>query len=69
MYESLFWKLGEHFGTSFFHLSNFDKILGFKLGFHVHGTHYPKPRIGLCKARFGPPILVGQARKQSTLSI
>ena len=69
MYENLFWKLGENFGISFFHLSNFDKILGSKLEYYVHGTHCPNSWIGLCKASFGPPILVGRARNGSTLSI
>ena len=37
MYWSLFSKLGEAFGTSSFHLSYFEKKLGFKIGY-VHGT-------------------------------
>lgn len=41
IYWSLFWKTGETFGDSFFHLSNFEKILRPKIR-HVHEIRCPK---------------------------
>jgi hypothetical protein len=32
MYQTLFWKLGETFGTTSFHLSNFERISNPKVG-------------------------------------
>ena len=49
MYQSLYWKFGEIFGTSSFHLSNFVRILGSKIGY-AHGNQCPKSWLGLCKA-------------------
>ena len=54
VYQSLFWKLGETYGTSSFHLKNFERILGSKIGY-AHGTHCPKSWIGLCKAGLANP--------------
>jgi hypothetical protein len=45
---SLFWKLGENFGSSSAHLSNFERILGY-------GTCCPKSKINLCKASLAHP--------------
>ena len=45
----LFRKLGEMFGTSSYHLTNCEKILGFNIG-HAHMTCCPKPYIDTCKA-------------------
>ena len=58
----IIWKLGETFETSFSYLSNFVRILGSIIGY-VHGIHYPKSRITLCKANLGPLILVRKPRK------
>ena len=41
-------------GTSSFHLSNFERILGSKIGY-VHVTCCPKSRISLCKASLAHP--------------
>ena len=49
---------GGAFGTSSFHLSNFERILRSKIGL-AHGTHPLKSQIDLCKAHLGPSILVG----------
>ena len=55
---------GATFGTFFLHWSYFKIILGFNIGF-THATCYPKSWIGLCKASFGPPVLIGQANFQN----
>jgi hypothetical protein len=54
LHRSLFHKLGEIFGTSSFHLPNFERTFGSKT-WHVHGTCYLKPHICLCKASLAHP--------------
>ena len=43
LYRNLFKQLGATFGTSFFHLSNFEEILGSTVRY-VHGIRYPESR-------------------------
>ena len=49
MWRSLFRNVGETPRTSFCHPKNFEKTLGFKIGFAI-GAHHPKSHIGLCMA-------------------
>ena len=61
VYESLFWKLGKTFGTFHFHLSNFKRIWGSKMGLH-RGLTILNP-ILVMQGYLYPPVLVRQARK------
>ena len=47
-------KLSETFGTSSFHLSNFESILGSNIRY-AHGTRCSRSRIGLSKASLADP--------------
>ena len=46
--------LGAEFGTSSFHISNFERVVGSEK-VYVHGTRCPKCLIDLCKVGLAHP--------------
>lgn len=54
-YGDIFWKFGETFGTSFDHITNFERLLGFEIGY-PHELHCSKSHISLCKASLAHPF-------------
>ena len=62
VYQILYWKLGETFGMSSFHLKNSEGVLGLKCGMRMGSIVL---NLGLVNARLVWPIhiLVGQAKR------
>ena len=52
--SELFWKLGEFFETSSYHIRNFDRLLKSKIRY-AHGIHYLKSWIILYKVSLAHP--------------